>query len=81
MADIKKQEKKEAPKPKFVKPYEPNNIHMSRDEYIKDQQEKAEKRAKLEAFKKDLDKEPQEEKVEVKSEEKPAKKGRPKKIE
>jgi hypothetical protein len=75
MAEIKKQDAHEAPKPKYVKPYEPENIHLSRDEYVKQQREKEEKRAKIEAFGKDLDK--NKEVAEPKPE---VKKGRPKKI-
>ena len=47
--------KDEPPKPLFVKPYEPENLHLSRDEYVKRQQEKAEIRAKEEAYKKQLE--------------------------
>ena len=74
----------EPPKPKFVKPYEPENLHMSRDEYVKKQQEKAEARAKTEAYAKSLEGKDMEVKAEDAPEEKVEEKkktGRPKKIE
>jgi len=71
--------KHEPPKPKFVKPYEPENLHLSRDEYEKRQREKAEKRAKIEAFEKELDTQKTEKKEETETKDKPKGK-RPKKI-
>lgn len=50
-----KKNNNEAPKPKLVKPHEPENLHLSRDEYERQQRIKAEKRAKVEAYKKQLD--------------------------
>jgi hypothetical protein len=55
LAEKKKKNSMEPPKPKFVKPYEKDNIHMSRDEYEKDQRAKAEKRAKVAAYEKSLE--------------------------
>lgn len=68
--------------PHLVKPYSPENIHLSKAQYIAKEKIRKEKALKVAEFEASLDKKPEEQKTPVVEEKREAKKrGRPKRIE